>query len=212
MPGFAKAKSFYEKEFPPNSKKHWPYDEPTEERAYKEWLKIVVDPSTEEFYKGPNGEEPKHTVTQIVRLRTSEGAEKLYSIGSVRGYNMYHDPVIADLNNPESYWLATFNHQTMQDERDGHAKRFTTGIEETTKQYILDFSPDNVEMLLAKKNPKGCMLTVKDESSSRVKECRDLEMFKSKSIQYILNDEWQTPEQRQAVIKEKEYSEGRTKR
>jgi hypothetical protein len=211
-PGFAKTKAFYEKEFPPNSKKPWPYDESVAERAYNEWLKIVVDPSTEEFYKGPNDEDPKYTISQIVRIKTLEGTEHLYSIGQVKGYNMYHDPIIADINAPETYLRPEFVHETQRDERDGHNKRFTTGISDNIKKYELDWNAENIDKLLAKKSPRGCMLTVREENSGQVKECRDIEMFKTASINYILNDEWQTPEQREVVLKEEELFSGKKKR
>lgn len=208
-PGFARTKSFYEKEFPPNSKKHWPYYAPTEELAHIEWLKVVVDPSTEEFYKGAGGEGPKYTITQIVRVKTLEGTEFLYSIGQVKAYNMYHDPVTTDVRAPETYLRPEFTHETLRDEKDGHNKRFTTGIGDTIKEYNLEFNTENVDKLLAQRNPKGCMLTVKEENSGKVKECTDVEMFKTKPINYILNDEWQSPEQREVNLKEEELFKGK---
>lgn len=210
-PQFSKAKSYYLNEHPPNAKpgQHWPYDAPVAERRITELLKDVVDPSTDQYYKGERGEEPVHHITQIVRLKTIDGREVLYSNGSVKFYTMYHDPVIETCPAPERHEHAIFTHKTMTDERDGHAKRFTTGIEEKPMEYDLEWSISNLDKLLEKKSPRGCSLTVKDELSGRAKECKDLEMFKSQSIDYILNDEWQTPEQRELVIREHEASTGK---
>lgn len=211
-PNYEKAKSHYINDFPPNSKKHWPYDEPVQERAVNELLKKVVDPSTQEYYKGQAGEEPKRTVSAIVRIKTVDGKEYVYSKGSVKFYNMYHDPITEVCDMPEVHEQAIFVHETLRDERENHDRRFTTGIEEKVMIYDLEFNDTNIDKLYSQRSPRGCDLTVKDELSGRVKKCKDLEMFKTQSIDYILNDEWQTPEQREAVLREHELEQGRKKR
>jgi hypothetical protein len=207
-PGFAKAKSYYEKEFPPGSKKHWPYDTPVAERAHKEWLKLVVDPSSEEFYKSTTGDLPQYTINQIVRVKRGDGSEFLYSIGQVKGYNMYGDPVVTDVREPEAYEQAIFLHETLRDERDGHNKRFTTGIAEKLKHYELEYSPENVDKLLAKRSSSGCMLTLKNETSGQVEECKSEDMFRNKSFDYIFSREWQSAEEKELALKHHEAMQG----
>lgn len=207
-PNYAKARQQYANEYPPNSNKPWPYDQPVQERAYNELLKKVVDPSTKEYYRSEDGKEPHKEITQIVRIRTLEGHEYLYSKGFVKFYNMYHDPTVEVCDMPEAYLHTNFLHETHPD-KEGHNRRFTTGIAERVLRYDLQWNADNIDLLLEKKSPRGCSLTVKDELSGRVKECRDVEMFKTKPFEYILEDLWQTPHERELAIKEHEVTQGK---
>jgi len=207
-PGFAKAKSYYEKEYPPGSKKPWPYDKPVLERAHERWLKLVVDPSTEEYYKSKTGELPQYTINQIVRVKRGDGSEYLYTIGQVKGYNMYGDAVITDVREPEVHEQAIFLHETLKDESDGHIKRFTTGIEEKVRHYELEYTPENVDKLLEKRSPQGCMLTMKKEINGQVEECLREHWFRDKPFEYIFNREWQTPEEKELAVKQHEAITG----
>lgn len=211
-PGFSKAAAVYASEFPPGSTKPWPYDKGTQEKAIEVLFKDVVDPSTQEYYKSKDGESPRKYVTDIVRIRTLEGKEYVYSNGYVHFYTMFGDRKTEVCNKQEAYEHANFLHETRPDPRDGHIKRFTMGIEDKVMKYDLEWNPENIDKLLEKQSPRGCNLTLWDERTSQGKGCPDIEMFKTKPFDYIYKDEWQTAEQRERVIKEYELSQGKETR
>ena len=70
----------------------WPRDTPNAQVQYQLWLKKVQDPDTGEFYKQGDkdgniikGTGPKHVVRQIVRIRTNNDKEFLFSNGYLIG-------------------------------------------------------------------------------------------------------------------------------
>ena len=62
----------------------------------KLWLQKVTDPDTGKFYEQRDpktgntikGTGPKHLIRQIVRIRTSDGKEFLYSNGKLTGFDV----------------------------------------------------------------------------------------------------------------------------
>ena len=62
--------------------KPYPHDKPVAQLSYEEFLKIIVNPETNEYYPARNkaGKEikdtgAKHIVNQIIRLRRKDGSE-----------------------------------------------------------------------------------------------------------------------------------------
>lgn len=209
-PSYAKTAAVYANEFPPGSTKPWPREKSPQEKRIEEIYKKVVDPSTQEYYKNKDGELPRKYITQIVRFRTLERKEYLYSNGYVRFYEMFGDPLVEVCNKQEAYEHPNFSHETQIDPRDGHLKRFTVGIEDKVMKYDLEWTPENIDKLLEKQSPTGCSLDLMDERIiTQGKQCLDLDMFKTKPFDYIYKDEWQTPEQREQVIREHEISQGK---
>jgi hypothetical protein len=208
-PSYAKAAAVYAQEYPPGSNKPWPYDKPVQQRAIENLFKDVVDPSTQEYYKNKDGEPPRKYITDIVRVRTFEGKEYLYSNGYVRFYTMFGDLKIETCNKQEAYEHANFLHETRPDPKDGHIKRFTMGIEDKVIKYDLSWTPENIDKLLELQSPRGCTLTLWDDKSSPPgKECPDIEMFKTKPFDYIYRDEYLTPEEKELAIRQHEALTG----
>jgi hypothetical protein len=203
-PGFNKAAAIYANEFPPGSTKPWPYDRPVQERAIETLFKDVVDPSTQEYYKSKEGEAPRKYVTDIVRIKTLEGKEFVYSNGYVKFYTMFGDLKVEVCNKQEAYEHAIFLHETRPDPKDGHIKRFTMGIEDRVMKYDLPWSAENIDKLLENESPRGANLTLWDERKQQGKGCTDLEMFKTRPFNYIYNDEYLTPEQKDIALREHE--------
>lgn len=204
-PSYAKAAAVYANEFPPGSTKPWPYDRGSQERAIETLFKDVVDPSTQEYYKSKEGEVPRKYITQIVRFRTLEGKEFVYSNGYVHFYTMFGDRKREVCDKQEAYEHANFLHETRPDPKDGHVKRFTMGIEDKVMKYDLPWTPENIDKLLELRAPNGCALTLMDERIiTQGKECKDLEMFKTKPFDYIYKDEYLTPEQKDIALREHE--------
>ena len=104
--------------------KAWPHDKPTAQIAYENWLEKVVNPDTSEFYPALNkagnpikGTGPKHTITQIIRFRTKDGKEFLYSLGEVNAFDALGNVVGCTLAKPEMWTRTLFNHTRVYDQR-----------------------------------------------------------------------------------------------
>jgi hypothetical protein len=70
----------------------------------------VTDPDTGKFYeqRDRNGNTikntgPKHLVIQIVRIRTSDGKEFLYSNGKLTGFDVLGEVATVNCSNPETW-------------------------------------------------------------------------------------------------------------
>ena len=88
----------------------WPRDKPHDQRSYELWLQKITDNDTGEFYNQRDnngniikGTGPKHLVRQIVRIRTSDGEEYLYSNGMVTGFDVLGEVQTVTCSNPETW-------------------------------------------------------------------------------------------------------------
>jgi hypothetical protein len=212
-PSFARTAAVYANEFPPGSTKPWPREKSPQEKQIEELYKMVVDPSTQEYYKSKDGDLPRKYINAIVRFRTLEGKEYIYSNGYVRFYKMFGDPKINPCNKQEAYEHPNFSHETQIDSRDGHLKRFTVGIEDKTMKYDLPWTPENIDKLLELQSPNGCTIDLMDERTMIAKRCPNIEMFKTKPFDYIYKDEYKTLEERDIALREHEaMTQGTTNR
>lgn len=210
-PGFAKTKALYDSEFPAGSKKPWPWDKPPRARDLEEIYRDVIDPSTKEYYLDEKGEKPNKKIYSIVRFRTLDGEEYLYTFGSVRFSDMNRNSIVKPCDKQETYEAPQFKHRTMPDER-GHLQRVTTEIEEVRTIYDIPFTAENIDNLLKLKGSRGCALIVKDEQSTRATTCPNIDMFKTKTFDYILNSDWQTLQEKELALKEHEALTGKEPR
>lgn len=212
MPNFAKRKSFFDKEKVDVDKRNpFPYDASVAERAYNNWKKQVINPGTNEYYtvKDSQGVEKKarHTVNEIVRIKTTENDEFLFTLGTLTGYDHDGNSVTVNCSQPEMYEETIFHHRSIPG-RDNHMVQITDSIQEIVKHYDLPFNEKNVDMLLAKQRPSGCQLSVRNARNDTGKTCEDVEVFKQKSFNYILNDERLTSAERENAIKEHQVLQG----
>ncbi len=74
--------------------KPWHHDKSTRQLNYKELLKVIVNPETNEYYPARNKHEvaikgtgTKHIVRQIIRIRRKDGKEYLYTQRAISGYD-----------------------------------------------------------------------------------------------------------------------------
>ena len=213
-------RSFYDKQvsgYDPKTKKetYWPYQN-IEEKSHKEWLKQVQDPVTKQFFKGraeqveydnegkeiPSTKkiielEPRYEITQIIRIRTRDRQEFLYSRGLMYGYNNFQNEVSHKFQEPEKWDEQKFAHHTEFIQRLNTTKDICDGPSgRPITHYTLPWTTDNVDKLMQNAIP-NVKLILKDEGSTMAKQCTDVEMFKTKPFDYIFNDEWQSVEERE---------------
>jgi len=212
-------RSFFAREvmgYDPKTKKDvpWPFPTNAEENDHKKWLEQVRDPVTKQFYTGKetiveyddDGNEipaskkilekqPSFTIKQIVRLRTKDKKEYLYTVGYMHGFTTYGTGVTTSFREPEIWTQRTFTHHMEYIPRENRHREVCDGPSGFITHYKLPFSSEAVDMLM-KNAMHNVSLTVKEENG-KVKQCTNVEMFKTQPFDYILNDEWQTPEERE---------------
>jgi hypothetical protein len=201
---------------------HWPRDMPHAQTMYLEWLKKVKDPDTGEFYhqrdKDGNiikGTYPKHIIRQIVRIRTTDDKQYLYSNGYVLGYDAVGDPVREICSNPETWEKTGFMYKKEYDPNSKRIKTNCAGPNSKEIVYEMPWNEKNLKQLfdkritpesareLGQKRISGLAFNIKDERNGIVRDVRDatgiehktLELF-MKEFDYLSNADYLTPQQK----------------
>jgi hypothetical protein len=207
----------------------WPYYD-SEEESFKEWLKQVQDPITKEFYKGKDvkveydntgkeipstkqiiEKEPYFVRRQIVRIRTKDKKEYLYSRGHMYGYTTYGTELSKKFQEPEMWDQQAFKHHMEFMPKDNKHRNICDGpTAGSIIHYTLPFNADNVDELMKNAIP-DVRLTVKEEGGM-VKDSPDLETFKTKSFDYILNMDYLTEKEKKDKLDEFKASQEGSKK
>ncbi|TVM02727.1 MAG: hypothetical protein CV087_08830 [Candidatus Brocadia sp. WS118] len=211
MPNFKKQEENFKNEKTRDGKS-WPYVKPTEQRTYEDWLAEVTDPVSGEFYKDKDDiNTARHVINTIVRIKLVDGSEKLYTLGSLIGYNSFGDETVTKCRKPEVYQKTIFGHKTGIDKKTRKLIKETTGPIKTETQYLLDFTIENLEKLYSQReNNNGVNLVVKDEANGEAHNIRyknpqtSYDLFKNKDFDYLFNAEYLSKEERIALQKQSE--------
>lgn len=200
----------------------WPRDTPQMQLQYLGWLKKVMDPDTGEFYKQRDkdgniikGTGPKQVIRQIVRIRTTDDKEWLYSNGYLIGFDVVGDPVSQSCSNPETWTRTGFQYKKEYDTEQGRVKTRIVGPNSHETVYEMPFNEKNLKelfdkritpadlQLMGQKRPISLTFAVKDERNNVVREVKDatgiphktLDLF-LKQFDYLANSDYITPQQK----------------
>jgi len=198
-------------------RKSWPYIKPISQLSYEAWCSKVVDPVTGEFYpelndkghpvaqkdKGPNA---RHIIHTIVRYRTIDGEEYLYTLGHLVGFSSLGIRQTCTAYKPEIYQKTIFGHKRKFDQKEQRLITQTDGPLSSITEYLVPFTPENVDAIYSKVNrsknhnfkvgnhhTRPCNFIVKDEQTDRAVavEWSDIEttlnLFKNKDFAYLFN-------------------------
>jgi hypothetical protein len=203
--------------YDPKTKKDqtWPYYS-AQENAHKAWLAEVQDPITKEFYKGretavdydndgkeiPNSKktiekEPYFVTRKIIRIKAKDGVEYLYSSGLIYGFTTYGTVISTDFQEPEVWTETVFKHHMAFVQKENKHREICDGPASMKIHYTLPFTPDNVDKLMENADPKVALIA-KLEGGHAIEKI-PLEIFKNKSFDFLMNEEWYTPEQKEAA-------------
>jgi hypothetical protein len=222
-----KERSFYTKAIiDPKTGDTWPYFPLTEEKAYENWKRDVVDPQTNAYYRGhktsyePAADgsgseiqktvdlEPYEVVRQITRERTEEGKEYLLSKGIIVAFNEFGAERRHSWSNREKYNETLFRFDTEKSDSTGKLEQQCKGPEGSQVHYLMPFNDQNVDKLWQLRDSKRCVLVVKDAVSQEAKECPTLDMFKTKTFDYIKNMDYLSEKEKEDKLKEFEAMQG----
>ncbi|MDQ5869387.1 MAG: hypothetical protein M3530_06620 [Thermoproteota archaeon] len=198
----------------------YPRDQPLVQTMYKLWLQKVKDPDTGNFYeqrdKNGNtikGTGPKHLVKTIVRIRTNDNKEFLYSKGYVTGFDALGDVVSESCTDPETWNRVGFAYRREFDQKTMAPKSILIGPNKKETVYELPFTPDNAKALFAKRRNDTVTFVVKD--ARMVREVKDptgivtktFELFATKPFEYLYNSDYMTS-QLKAELRQRAIDEG----
>ena len=227
-------------------RKPWPRVKPIEQRGYELFYSKVIDPATGKAYeqrdssgnviKQTDGLGPlRHIVSTIVRLKSVDGNEYLYTLGQLHGFNSFGDHISYYVHKPEIYNKTFFDSQRRYDQREQRIIEVVTSPISQQEVYTIPFSAENVDILFATKTIKQntpqiyrgggrnrraaiggyrpVNFVVKDEQSDSAIAVewssteKTLELFRNKSFEYLYNTEY-IPEPLKAELRSR--SEGIT--
>lgn len=200
----------------------WPRDMPQSQLMYNLWISKVKDPDTGRFYsqrdKDGNiikGTGPKHIIKNIVRVRTSDDKEFLYSRGYILGFSVMGDPVREPCEAPETWQHTDFEYKREYDPKTGSVKSIPIGPTHAETIYGMPFNSENVKKLYEKRiTPETMKLlrqsrmgdnvtfALKDIRNNTTRDVKDptgivtktLELFSTKSFDYLYNGEYISPQ------------------
>jgi hypothetical protein len=154
-------------------------------------------------------------VRQIVRIRTSDDKEYLYSNSYLIGFDVMGDPVPQSCSNPETWIKTGFAYKKEYDQEQGRVRSKIIGPNSYETVYEVPFNEKNLKALFDKRiTPEDHKLmgqkrmitlafSVKDERNSVVRDVRDatgiphktMDLF-LKQFDYLANSEYISPQQK----------------
>ena len=163
-------------------------------------MKIIIP-----FLCHDNGAACRHIINTIIRIRTLDGSEKLYSLGEFIGYDGASIRRSMGCDKPEVWESIRFGYEKSYNQKTRRFDIYSTGPIGNETKYLLDFNMENFDKLYAKtwdgKNPyfkpnrrnsnKRVTLIVKDEQSGTAIEIfwqsieRSCELMKTKSFEEL---------------------------
>lgn len=215
FPGFKLQQEQYSKVKTSNGKS-WPRAETVLEKQYSRFITEVVNPSNNRFYMpldensypismSDNGPSCRHVVHTIVRIKTLDGSEKLYSLGELIGYDGASIRRSMGCNKPEVWESVKFGFEKTYNQDTKRFNIYSTGPIGNETKYVLDFNSQNFDQLYAKtwdgknlyfkpnrrNSNKRVTLIIKEEQSGTAIEIfwqsieRSCELMKTKSFEEL---------------------------
>ena len=200
----------------------------------KLWLQKVTDPDTGKFYEQRDprtgntikGTGPKHLIRQIVRIRTSEGKEFLYSNGKLTGFDVLGEVATVTCSNPETWNRTGFLYNKQYDQKTMSMKKTIAGPNSLETVYEMPFNEKNLSILYEKRiTPEDLKLigqrriislsfSLKDARNGVVRDVKDATGILHKSMdlflkpfEYLANSEYITP-QMKAELRQQAIEQG----
>jgi hypothetical protein len=205
----------------------FPRIKPIDQKGFEIFYSKIIDPQTGKPYeqrdssgviiRQSDGLPPARYIPHtIVRLKSIDENEYLYTLGHLHGFNSFGDHVSYYVHKPEVYTKTFFDKQRKYDAREQRIIEVVKSPNGSQEVYTLSFSPENLDSIYAntvKKNTpqiyrggrnrritsavgKPVNLVVKDEQSGIAINVewssmeKSYELFRNKSFAYLFNSEY----------------------
>jgi hypothetical protein len=97
-----------------------------------------------------NGPACRHVVHTIIRLRSLDGSEKLYSLGELIGYDGASIRRSIGCNKPETWESVKFGYEKTYNQKTRRFDIYSTGPLGNEIKYLLEFNSQNFDRLFEK--------------------------------------------------------------
>jgi hypothetical protein len=187
----------------------WPRTKPGEQRKYEQYfLDKVVDPTSGHYYPKRDedgrpvrtGENPKHTINTIIRIKRKDNTEYLYSKGNLISYDGLGDPVKMYVSMPEKWLKTNFGYEKDWNPKTKQVEKICTGPRTTEDVYTMEFNEANLKQLFDKRENDYIQWVVKEEQSQIPRQVlpepniNDTFKLFLKPFEYLYNVQYMTPE------------------
>jgi hypothetical protein len=175
-------------------RKPFPRLKPVSQRVYESFYSKCIDPVTGKPYeerdsngsviKQPDGLGPlRHIVHTIVKLRSMDGNEYLYTLGHFHGFNSFGDHISHYVHKPETYTKTFFDRQRRYDQKEQRIIEVVTSPISQQEIYTLEFTSENLDSLFAKTIKKNTPLVYRGNRRRRGG------AYNSKPVNFVVKDE-----------------------
>jgi hypothetical protein len=203
----------------------WPREPNPAEKPLANSKKIIMDPASKTFFKikmpkrtvSEDGVETKHevivdpyeVVTVIQRERIEGDEEYLLRKGYIMFANQFGEPHPVHYSFLGRWWETTFVYETALEDSSGQLRRQCRGPQGGFFHYTKPFTAKNVDELWEMRDKKRLTsLVVHDAVSDRAKGAINIDVFKNKSFDYIMNDEHLSEKEREERMLEEQARQG----
>ena len=139
----------------------WPRIKSPLERVWEKFYSSIVEPFSGDFYPerdlqggviepSDGGPRARYIVSQIIRLKSVNGQEYLYSTGTIFGFNGLGALISFPCYKPETFMRTFFDKERSYDTKTGRIVEKVKSPKGQQEQYLLPFSPEAVDELFAK--------------------------------------------------------------
>ena len=222
-----KEKEFFKSAVVDQKGNTWPYksSDSTSEERYNIWLQEVTDPITGKAHVGKHetidvaedGTETKHLedvnfyqrITVIQRERTADKREFLVTKGQLIGYNEFGEAKTLPYSKIEQYNEIVWNFRRAVNQQ-GRLIQECLGPRPGADimHYTVPFTPNNLTKLLEKADRNTVHLVCHDVVTDQAQEAPSIEVFKSKSFDYIINQDYMTEDEKKMKLEEERVKSG----
>jgi hypothetical protein len=203
----------------------WPREPNPAEKPLAAWRKVVMDPASKTFFKGKEPKrtvsedgvetvtqtevEPHQVITTIQRERIEGDEEYLLTKGYIMAYNQFGEPHPYHYSFLGRWWETTFVYETALEDSSGQLRRQCRGPQGGFFHYTKPFTVKNVDELWEMRDKKRLTsLVVHDAVSDRAKQAINIDVFKNKGFDYIMNDEHLSEKEREERMLEEQARQG----
>ncbi len=189
----------------------WPRNKPTEQIVFEQnFLDKVLDPDSGHYYPRrtadgrpiTGGENPRHIINTIIRIKRLDNSEYLYSKGNLISYDGLGDEVKIYVSMPEVYLKTSMTYQKDWDPKRKAVVKSCTGPGSSEKAYTLEFNETNLKQLFDKRENDNLQWVVKEEQSGIAKQIapepniNDTFKLFLKPFEYLYNGQYISAEMR----------------
>jgi hypothetical protein len=197
----------------------WQRPKPPIQWVYEQWQNDVYDEENEEYYPERDqrgnpikGTGAKYLINNIFRVRTNKnGKEYLISMGRLEAFDSFGNKKIRAINSPEKWDKTLFGQEQTYCTVTNKMITQVTGMVGQETVYELPFNEKNLNKLLDQRESDNVNLCLRVDGAAESRGISNagdyatqVKLFKTKDFDYLCNEDYLTPQQKEEMRKEAE--------